>query len=231
MRSRLGLLIVVAIALSALVVQASGASAARDHSAATCPAGSKRAVIGGKVQCLRAGQKCKSRYQAAYKRAGFTCTNGRLRKRVSAPPPTQPPPAPPPAPQPPPAPPAQPGHYHGLTSQLTTVDLDVSADGLSATNISTGQVNQGCTPPGHISGGGITGFGRPIASDGTFLINVSFQGMFSDGTPYTGTLNMTGRFSGSSVSGTLAATLNFTDNGTAYSCGSGQQTWTATRTS
>jgi len=230
MRSRLGLLIVVAVAMSVLVVEASGASAARDHSTSACPAGSKRAVIGGKVQCLRTGQKCNSRYQAAYKRAGFTCTNGRLRKRAPAPPPTQPPPEPPPAPQPPPAPPAQPGHYHGLTSQLTTVDLDVSADGRSATNITTGQVNQGCTPPGHISGGGIEGFGRPIANDGTFVIDFSFQGTFSDGTPYTGTLNMTGHFSGSSVSGTLAATLNFTDNGTPYACGSGQQTWTATRT-
>src|SRR5262245_15627694 len=170
MRSRLGLLIVVAMAMSALVAAASGASAASDHSTGTCPAGSKRAVIGGKVKCLSAGQKCKPRYQAAYKRAGFTCTNGRLRKRTPAPPPTQPPPEPTPTPQPPPAPPAQPGHYHGLTSQLTTVDLDVSADGRSATNISTGQINQGCTPPGHISGGGISDFARPIASDGTFVI-------------------------------------------------------------
>jgi hypothetical protein len=231
-KSRLGLLIL-ALALTAVAVGASGALAAGKaaHSTDACPAGSKRAVIGGKVQCLHAGQRCKSRYQAAYKRAGFTCTNGRLHKRATAPPPVQPPPTePPPTPQPPPAPPAQPGHYHGLTSQLTTVDFDVSADGRGATNISTGQINQGCTPPGHISGGGIEGASRPIATDGTFVVNFDFQGTFSDGTAYSGNLNMTGHFSGSSASGTLSATLNFTDNGTAYACGSGQQTWTATRT-
>jgi len=231
-KSRLGLLIV-ALALTAVAAGASGALAAADaaHSTQACPAGSKRAVIGGKAKCLHAGQRCKSRYQAAYKRAGFTCTNGRLHKRVAAPPPVQPPPTePPPAPQPPPAPPAQPGHYHGLTSQLTAVDFDVSADGRGATNITTGQINQGCNPAGHISGGGIQGASRPIATDGTFVVNFDFQGTFDDGTPYSGNLNMTGRFSGSSASGTLSATLNFADNGTAYACGSGQQTWTATRT-
>jgi hypothetical protein len=236
-KSPLGLL-VVALALSAVAVGASGALAAGDvaHSTDACPAGSKRAVIGGKVKCLHAGQRCKSRYQAAYKRAGFTCTNGRLHKRVAAPPPVQPPPTqppptqPPPTQPPPPALPAQPGHYHGLTSQLTTVDLDVSADGRGATNITTGQINQGCTPAAHISGGGIQGASRPIATDGTFVVNFDFQGTFSDGTAYSGNLSMTGQFSGSSVRGTLSATLNFTDNGTAYACGSGQQTWTATRT-
>ena len=225
--------IVATLALTALAVASSGALAAGGaaHSTDACPAGSKRAVIGGTVKCLRAGQRCKPRYQAAYKRAGFTCTNGRLRKRAAAPPPVQPPPTePPPTPQPPPAPPAQPGHYHGLTSQLTAVDLDVSADGRGATNISTGQINQGCTPPAHISGWGIEGASRPIANDGTFVINFDFQGTFSDGTAYSGNLSMTGHFSGSSVSGTLSATLNFTDNGTAYACGSGQQTWMATRT-
>ena len=231
-KSRLGLLVVAALAMSALAAAASGALAAGDaaHRTDACPAGSKRAVIGGKVKCLRAGQRCKPRYQAVYRRAGFTCANGRLHKRAAAPPPVQPPPTEPPPTQPPPAPPAQPGHYHGLTSQLTTVDLDVSADGRGATNISTGQINQGCTPPAHISGGGIQGASRPIANDGTFVVNFDFQGSFSDGTPYSGNLNMTGHFSGSSVSGTLAATLNFTDNGTAYACGSGQQTWTAMRT-
>src|SRR5437763_5241803 len=72
---------------------------------AGCPPGSKRAVIGGKVKCLRAGQKCAARYRAAYKRYGFTCVSGHLRRRSVSPPPP-PTPSPPPPPAPPPAPPA-----------------------------------------------------------------------------------------------------------------------------
>jgi hypothetical protein len=225
-RSRTCLVAIALLVATAVSAAASEAFAAH-NSRAACPAGSKRAVIGGKVKCLKAGQNCKPRYQAAYKRAGFTCIFGLLQKSRPTPQPT---PTPTPAPTPVP-PPAQPGHYHGMTSQLEVVDLDVTSDGRTATNIRTGQINQGCTPPGHISGGGLEGSTRPIASNGTFLVDFQYQGTFSDGTAYSGRFTMTGRFSGATVSGTLTVTLNFTDNGTAYSCGSGQQTWNATRTS
>jgi hypothetical protein len=220
----------VSVVLGVLVYAAATAGAA-DSSAAACPAGSKRAVIGGKVVCLRAGQRCKARYQAAYKRKGFVCVAGRLRKRAVAPPPSPPPTPPPPTPPPaPPPPPAQPGHYHGTDSQLVAIDLDVSSDGRAVT-VTTGQINQGCTPPGHIYGGGLNQAGPlAIASDGSFVIDSDFQGTFSDGTPYTGHFNLTGRFSGTSATGTLSANLSFTAGGTGYACGSGVQTWTATRT-
>jgi hypothetical protein len=225
---RNGRRLLVAVIVGALVCAVSTVGTAGGSSQA-CPAGTKRAVLFGKVKCLKAGQRCKARYQAAYKRYGFTCVNGRLQKRTRKPPPP-PQPEPPPPPAPPPPPPAQPGHYHGTTSQLETVDLDVTSDGRTATNIKTGQINQGCTPPGHISGGGLGNATRTLASDGSFVIDFDYNGSFSDGTPYSGHFNMTGRFSGTTVAGTLSVTLNFTINGTGYRCGSGVQNWSATRT-
>ncbi len=121
--------------LGALVCVASTASAA-NSSPDACRVGTKRAVIGGKVKCLRAGQVCQARYQTAYKRYGFTCVKGHLRKRTA--PPTPQPPAPPaPVPPTPPPPPAQAGHYHGTTSQLEVIDFDVTSSGRTVTNVST----------------------------------------------------------------------------------------------
>jgi hypothetical protein len=217
-----------AITVSALVCAAAAVGTA-GGSPDTCRAGTKRAVIGGKVRCLTAGQRCSARYESAYKRYGFTCVNGRLRKRAPAPAPP-PPPEPPPAPPPPPPPPAQPGHYHGTDSQLEVIDFDVRSDGRAVTNLTTGQINQGCTPPGHIYGGGLKDASAAISADGSFLIDFDYQGTFSDGTAYNGHFNLSGHFSGSSASGTLSATLNFAAGGTGYRCGSGQQTWTANRT-
>src|SRR6266550_3206703 len=68
--------------LGALVCVASTASAA-NSSPDACRVGTKRAVIGGKVKCLKAGQVCQARYQTAYKRYGFTCVKGHLRKRTA----------------------------------------------------------------------------------------------------------------------------------------------------
>jgi YVTN family beta-propeller protein len=39
-----------------------------------------RALIGGKATCLRAGARCKKRYESIYRRHGFHCANGRLAK-------------------------------------------------------------------------------------------------------------------------------------------------------
>src|SRR6266511_144034 len=85
-------------------------------------------------------------------------------------------------------------------------------------------------PPAHIFGGGLRGSSAPISTDGPFRHRFAYQGAFSDGTPYNGHFNLTGHFSGATATGTLTATLNFTASGTPYSCGSGQQTWTASRT-
>ena len=77
------------VMLAVLLWTVSSAGATTDSSAA-CRVGTKRAIIGGKVKCLRAGQSCTARYQTAYKRYGFTCVKGHLRKRAA--PPTAPPP-------------------------------------------------------------------------------------------------------------------------------------------
>jgi hypothetical protein len=197
--------------LAGALLCAAWTAADAGSSPSACRAGTKRALIGGKVKCLRVGQTCKTRYQAAYRRYGFTCVKGRLHKRPA------------------PAPPAQAGHYHGTTSQVEVIDLDVTADGKNVTNATTGQINQGCTPPLHLAGGGLQGATARIAADGTFLIEFDFQSNVS-GVPSTGHFKVTGRFTGATVAGTLTVTTSFSVNGTAYSCGSGQQTWTATRT-
>jgi hypothetical protein len=211
-----GTRLLLALILGALVCAVSTATAA-DSSADACRAGTKRAVIGGKVKCLRAGQACRDRYQASYKKYGFMCVKGLLRKR------TAPPPAPPP--------PAQPGHYHGTTSQLEVIDFDVTSSGTTVTNISTGQINEGCTPHASLSGGNVN-FGSalfPIAADGTFKIDGDYTGTVG-GSPSAGHLTLIGHLTGATASGTLEDKTSFTYNGVAYSCGSGQQTWTASRT-
>ena len=219
----------VPVLLAALVCAAATTAGAAGNSSAACRAGTKRAVIGGKVKCLRTGQACSVRYQAAYKRYGFSCVSGHLRRRRTTPP-APVPPAPPPPPPPPPAPLWQPGHYQGIDSQNEVVAFDVTPDGRGVVNLSTGQINEGCTPTAYIYGGNIRGASAPLSSDGSFAIGGPYSGKFSDGTPYSGQFNMTGHLSGSTASGTISDSLNFTSSGTAYSCGSGVQTWTATRT-
>ena len=202
------------------------ASAAPD---ARCRPGAKPAIIGGKFTCLRAGQRCKVRYQRSYQKHGFRCVNGILRKRASTPPPPPPeqPPAPPP---PPPAPPAQPGHYKGLTSQLTTFEFDVRADGRAVQNLVSGQINAGCTPPAHLGGGELSlgPFPWPIAENGAFRIDMPYQGTVA-GAPSTGRLEITGQFNGAAATGTLSDSMTFVYEGVGYSCGSGLQTWSVTR--
>jgi hypothetical protein len=218
------------IVLSAVVLVGSAAAvadagadraggAAPQSSSATCRAGSRRAVIGGKVKCLRVGQACAARYQAAYRKYGFACVKGHLRKRA-APKPT-PPPAPPP-------PPAQPGHYQGTTSQNEVFQFDVTASGDRVQNFTTGQINEGCNPPAHLSGGNFSGGSGPIAADGSFKFDFDYTSTVS-GVPSKGHFTLTGRFSGAAATGTLSDTTTFTYGGVAYSCGSGQQTWTATK--
>jgi hypothetical protein len=232
--SRMGKRFVVALVTAAVGVAAATSLAAATVNvsapraqAAGCPAGSKRAVIGGKVKCLRAGQKCTARYRATYKRHGFTCVNGHLRKRsVASPPQPTPPPAPAP---PPPAPPAQAGHYKGTTSQNEIIEFDVTADGTRVVSLLTGQINEGCNPPAHLYGGNLRDGTAPIASDGSFKIDFDYTSTVG-GDPSKGHFTLTGKFSSTGATGTLEDTVSFTHEGTGYSCGSGTQTWTTTRT-
>ena len=188
-----------------------------------CPAGSTHAKIGGSFTCLRVGQRCKKQYQAAYRKYGFSCVNGRLRKRSGggAPPPPPPPP-----------PPAQAGHYRGLTSQNENFEFDVTFDGAGVTKIITGQINQGCNPNDFtLFGGGLNGGGgvTPIAADGSFAIDATFSSTV-DQDPSTEHLTITGHFNGAVAVGNMRLITTFATGGTAYTCESGLMTWTATRT-
>jgi hypothetical protein len=226
------------LAVGALVVggmssAASGAltiGAAQARDAASCKQGFTPAIIGGKSKCLRSGQACAKRYQKAYRKYGFNCVNGHLRKRAVPPAPPAPPPSPP-APPPAPTPHAQPGHYKGLTSQITNFEFDVTGDGNFVTHLVTGQINEGCSPGGSLYGGDLN-FGTsmiPIAVDGSFTIDIPYTGTV-DENPSTGHLTIIGHLSGTTATGTLSDTVSFTSEGTQFSCGSGLQTWTATRT-
>jgi YVTN family beta-propeller protein len=85
-----GLLAVVALAATfagASIAPATRASAAPTLHTKKCSKGTVRAVIGGKVTCLRAGARCKKRYERAYERHGFRCRKGRLVHRAKPLPP------------------------------------------------------------------------------------------------------------------------------------------------
>ena len=73
---------VAVLSASVLVSLATGASEV------ACPAGTVKALIGGKRVCLKAGQKCAPRYNARYHKYGFDCSVGaRLTRRRPKPPP------------------------------------------------------------------------------------------------------------------------------------------------
>lgn len=214
---RLGLALSVGLVLMGAAVAAAlanGPPVTRPRSVqVTCGGESRRAVIGGRVRCLHAGQACKTRYQTAYRKYGFRCVNGRLRKRST--PPT-------------PAPPAFPGHYKGTDSQNELIEFDVNTTGDGVQNFSTGQINAGCNPPLHLSGGNISGGSAQIAADSAFKIDFDYTSTIA-GNPYTGHVTITGHFSGTTATGTLRNTLGFTLDGVQYSCESGLVSWTTTR--
>jgi streptogramin lyase len=69
------------VASVVILVAAFGAAAGHaEDSAKSCPKGSVPAKIGGKRQCLRPGKRCKARFSRQYRRHGFRCVAGRLRR-------------------------------------------------------------------------------------------------------------------------------------------------------
>jgi hypothetical protein len=211
----------IVIAMLVGLALAGAASARPDAGAApnaSCKAGSKPAVIAGTFKCLKAGQRCVARNQKAYKRYGFTCVKGHLRKVARPKPPT------------PPAQLAQPGHYKGRTSQNEIFEFDVVAAGNAVTGIKTGQINEGCTPRTTLSGGSLNlgTFTSPVGADHGFNIDFTYSGRV-DSDASTGRITITGHFNGAVAVGNLQKTTNFTHAGVQYACGSGLQTWTATR--
>lgn len=129
----------------------------------------------------------------------------------------------------PPPPPATPGHYQGRSTFNEAFDLDVSADGASVVNLRTGQINESCSPPAHISGGNLTAPGPyAIAADGSFSITATITIGVGDSTG-SRAIKITGRFAGTAVTGTIRTDTTFTLDGTGYTCTSGDQTWSAAK--
>lgn len=129
----------------------------------------------------------------------------------------------------------RPGHYNGTNSMLTLFAFDVTPAGNGVTHLVTGQINQSCNGDVTISQGALDygDFTIPVGSDGSFTSDETYKGTVSDGTTTTETSThvlITGHFTGDTASGTLIKTIAFTLAGTGYSCTSGNQTWTATRT-
>ena len=132
-------------------------------------------------------------------------------------------------------PPVQGGHYAGTTADNEMWAFDVSADGTSLTNLHTGQINESCTPPDFtLAGGNLTDPGPvQVNPDGTFSISGTINGSVG-GNPSTDVITITGKINpDGTASGTYKEDTTFTDSssGTAYSCTSGNQTWTATKQS
>jgi hypothetical protein len=129
--------LVVLVALVMLVAVAASTALgrnARPDSTAACTTGAVAARIGGKSVCLRAGTACKATYNSIYKKHGFACIAGHLRKTPTAKPPA-------PTPVPPYSPPTGPV---GTANTTVAVGLfDANSFGwivLSQTTIPSGMV-------------------------------------------------------------------------------------------
>ncbi|MGZ4410054.1 MAG: cupredoxin domain-containing protein [Gaiellaceae bacterium] len=83
---RLGVLVAFVVLVAVAASTALGRNA-RPDSAAACTKGAVAARIGAKSACLRAGTACKATYNSIYKKHGFTCIAGHLRKTPTAKPP------------------------------------------------------------------------------------------------------------------------------------------------
>ena len=163
---------------------------------------------------------------AAIKRSGRKVTtlgrSARVAVSWSEPAPPPPPPSPPPA--------AAPGHFAGKTADNELWVFDIGADGLTLTNLRTGQTNEHCEPFAYLSGGDLTFPGPiPVGRDGSFSISSTVSGTVG-GEPSTDAVKITGHITGGTASGTYRVDSSFTYKGQGYGCTTGDQTWTASRT-
>lgn len=79
----LGVSLVAPALVSAHGVRATGAARI------ACGSGSVAGVVGGERKCLRAGEFCAARHEADYRRYGFTCAGGHLRRSGAGAPPAR----------------------------------------------------------------------------------------------------------------------------------------------
>ena len=141
MRRKILLVCCVVLALMVAVTASTALGRdARPHATAACAKGAVAARIGGKAVCLHARMACKAAYNSIYKRHGFTCVAGHLRKTATAKPPS---PSLPPRPPPHPPPYTPPTGTVGTANTTVTVSLrDDPAPSivLSQTTIPSGMV-------------------------------------------------------------------------------------------
>ena len=86
--------LVVLVALAVLVAVAASTALGRNgrpDETATCAKRAVAARIGGQTVCLRVGTACKAKYDSIYKKHGFRCVAGHLRKTQTPSPPYSPP--------------------------------------------------------------------------------------------------------------------------------------------
>jgi plastocyanin len=135
----------VVLAVLALLVAVAASTAlgrnARPNAPAACAKGAVAARIGGKAVCLHPRMACKAAYNRIYKRHGFSCVAGHLRKTPAAKPKPKPPAPTPTTPEPPYTPPTG---TVGTANTTVTVELrDAVFPGsivLSQTTIPSGTV-------------------------------------------------------------------------------------------
>jgi plastocyanin len=138
--------VLIAVAVASLAAAVSTATAqrsatptagdrhARTDATAACAKPAVAAWIGGKSVCIRTGTACKAKYNRIYKKHGFTCIAGHLRKTPTA----KPPPAT--TPDPPYTPPTGPV---GTANTTVTVGLHDASDGTGYIELSQKTIPSG----------------------------------------------------------------------------------------
>ncbi|HWF34385.1 MAG TPA: hypothetical protein VG295_03410 [Solirubrobacteraceae bacterium] len=128
-------------------------------------------------------------------------------------------------PAPAPAPSHLPGSYTG-SGDYSGVSFYVSPNGATVQDVYVSSVYLGCAPGGslqdHIGVAAI-----PIAANGSFSSSTTQVGVIHN-TAATFTYSFTGQFNATGVTGSFREDVTY-DNGTAYTCTSNTQSWTATR--
>jgi RTX calcium-binding nonapeptide repeat (4 copies) len=148
-------------------------------------------------------------------------------EKVTGVPTTPPPPPPPPSPPPPPpATPITPGSYKGLLDG-NFVFLEITSDRM-VTGFRSNYLREDCNGNVYIYGTLDWGSSRfPIAADGTFSVSGTGTGTVDD-LPASFTNTVSGKVDGTTVTGAVTGTADFTSDGTHYQCSSGVKTYTAT---
>ena len=122
--------------------------------------------------------------------------------------------------------PVTPGQYKGLLDG-NFVFFEITADRM-VTGFRSNYLREDCNGNLYIYGTLEWGSSRfPIAADGTFSVSDTGTGTIED-QPASFTDTVSGKIDGTTVTGTVTGTADFTYQGTRYQCSSGVKSYTAT---